>query len=193
MAARASADFIESVGFDKQGDAKSENSFGRLRTVSFNYTKQDVNGRDVEAEVELPLLSLVPIPLLQVKDAQLSFSLKIIETDSETEQRRAGVAGTAFAAAATTSPTPSRAVSMRAVYKASNNTDTTIDMKVTLNLVQSDMPAGLQQLFQIMEQASTSKQTQSAAASDTSATEVESRATMTAALDTVTPASSLKS
>lgn len=179
MAARASADFIESVGFDKRDAPESENSFGRLRTVSFNYTKQDVNGRDVEALVELPLLSLVPIPLLQVKDAQLSFSLKIIETNSQTTEPLRSVASSAFSTTATSSPP----VSMQAVYKASNNTDTTIDMKVTINLVQSDMPAGLQQLFQIMEQASTSKQTQT---DPTPVSSIDSRAMLTAAQDTAT-------
>jgi hypothetical protein len=155
MAARASAEFIENVGFVKQDD-KAENSYGRLRTVTFSYTKQDVNGRDVEEEVELPLLSLIPIPLLQIKDAQLSFNLKVIETVTETAGQK-----TASARGFDTSGTE-RPVSLMAVYKPVTNTTDNIksdtDMKVSVNLVQSDIPAGLQHLFQIMENAATSKQ-----------------------------------
>lgn len=155
MAARASAEFIESVGFVKQLEDLEKNTYGRLRTVTFSYTKQDVNGGEVREEIELPLLSLLPIPLLQIKDAQLSFNLKVVETITEGFTQRASVSG--FDSRLTEAP-----VSLMAVYKpVSNTADSTkseADMKVSVNLAQSDIPAGLQRLFQIMDNAGVSRQ-----------------------------------
>jgi hypothetical protein len=164
MAARASAEFIENIGFVKQ-DAGAENSYGRLRTITFSYSKQDVNGKNVEEEIELPLLSLIPIPLLQVKDAQLSFNIKVIDTVSTTE-RTTTSATRGFDAHGIASP-----LSLMAVYKpitnTASNTKTDTDMKVAVNLVQSDIPAGLQHLFQIMENAATSRQPEQKSMSST--------------------------
>lgn len=155
MAARASADFIESVGFVKQ-DGSDENAYGKLRTVTFSYTKQDVNGVPVIEEVELPLLSLVPIPLLQVKDAQLSFNAKIVESIAERAQTHTLIGERLKV------PASQRAVSLMGVYKSVGaSTDTvnsSTDVKITISLVQSDVPVGLQQLFQIMENAASSRQ-----------------------------------
>jgi len=169
MAARATAEFIENIGFVKQ-DEEVENSYGRLRTVTFSYSKQDVNGRDMDEEIELPLLSLIPIPLLQVKDAQLSFNIKVIETVNETTEQKKLSTARSFGAHAIETPT-----SLMAIYKpVSNSTDNTksdTDIKVTVHLVQSDVPAGLQRLFQIMENAATSRQPEKRVKSFASAVE----------------------
>lgn len=155
MAARATADFIESVGFVKDG-SKGDDGYGKLRTVTFTYSKQDVNGEERTEEVELPLLSLVPIPLLQVKDAQLAFNAKIIESVAERAQLQTLVGERLK------TPASQRAVSLMGIYKSGSTSttdkvDSTADLKVTVNLAQSDVPAGLQQLFQIMENAATSR------------------------------------
>lgn len=157
MAARASAEFIESVGFVKQ-EGKDADAYGKLRTVTFTYTKQDVNGEPVTEEVELPLLSLVPIPLLQVKDAQLTFSAKVVESATDRNQLHAPINERLRISA------PQRPVSLMAVYKPMGTTTDTAsdgaDVKVSINLVQSDIPAGLKQLFQIMENAAVSRQSE---------------------------------
>ncbi|MBE7176794.1 MAG: DUF2589 domain-containing protein [Mucilaginibacter polytrichastri] len=152
LAARASADFIRTVGFSADGE--NESDFGRMNTVSFSYTKQDVNGKTVTDEISVPILSLIPIPLLQIKEASLEFNLKLTDvTKTETKGKAAG-------------DTPVRlapAIRMKGVYggiKNSNSeTTSTVDLKVKLNIVQSDIPAGLQKLFQIMESAVQGKNT----------------------------------
>jgi hypothetical protein len=166
MAARATAEFIESIGFVKHADRSDENHYGELRTITFEYAKQDVNGREVHEEITLPLLSLIPIPMLQIKDAQLAFNIKVIDTDSSASTRARALDATRMGAtrasdAAFSTQGGAAPVGLMAVYKpattSSSSSKTESDMKVNINLVQSDMPAGLQQLFQIMENAATSR------------------------------------
>ena len=53
--ARATVDFIESVGFEVVGTER------QMRTVRMRYTKKDENGEFAEFEVDVPLLALVNV------------------------------------------------------------------------------------------------------------------------------------
>lgn len=138
LAARASAEFLESVGFVRERGTR-EDSFGRLRTVTFTYRKQDVNGKDVVEEIELPLMSLLPIPLLQIKDATLEFNLKVTDITEEDSKVRRG----------------DKWVVLKGAYATdkggSGKTETGVDLKVKINVVQSDLPVGLTKLFQVFD------------------------------------------
>ena len=67
--------FIEEFGFgtDKEGD-----DWGELKTVTFQYSND--KGKK---EVSVPLLSLFPIPMLKIKDAEIDFDLKISSIKKE--------------------------------------------------------------------------------------------------------------
>jgi hypothetical protein len=54
--ARATVDFVESVGFEPGTDGE------RMRTVRLRYRKKDENGIPADFEVEVPLLALVNVP-----------------------------------------------------------------------------------------------------------------------------------
>ncbi|UQA54909.1 DUF2589 domain-containing protein [Polyangium aurulentum] len=73
MAAQATADFIQSVGFDK----------GELRMVQFTYDHPDQSGVMKKYVVSVPLLTIVPIPLLGVQEAELSFTTTVVEMSSD--------------------------------------------------------------------------------------------------------------
>ena len=82
-AARATAEFIRDFGFEKRpSESKGDviDDFGKLRTVTFIQEKRERDGELVQYRIEIPLLSLVPIPALQIKDAELEFYVKILET-----------------------------------------------------------------------------------------------------------------
>lgn len=135
-AAQASASFIETFGFSgsKEGD-----SFGHLRSVTFTYTKQDVNGKDVTEEIQLPVLSLVPIPLLQIKDATFDFSLKITNTDEPRETKKE----------------EEKLVQLKGIFgkkpAGNDHMNQDVDINMKINIVQSDIPVGLSRLFNILE------------------------------------------
>src|SRR5439155_11165165 len=75
QAARATVEFIEKVGFITEGEHKaSELDIGSLRMAEFRYSKLDENGKTAEFVAKIPVLSLVPIPGIQVKNAKISFN-----------------------------------------------------------------------------------------------------------------------
>ena len=78
--AQSTADFINRVGFDEEG---------KVRNVDFGYEKK-VNNEDgttdvQEMKVHVPILSIVPIPNLQVDQVGITFDMEVKESEqSET-------------------------------------------------------------------------------------------------------------
>jgi len=79
QAAQATAEFIEQVGFEA---SPGEGVLGKLRMVTFTYEKS--KGKDAEEvqQVKIPLLSLVTIPNIRVKQADLNYSVKVADIQS---------------------------------------------------------------------------------------------------------------
>jgi hypothetical protein len=75
QAAQATARFIQEIGFESSQDEPLQ--FGRLKTVTFRYSKTSVGGTISQLEVEIPVLSIVPIPTLQIREAEIDFSVEI--------------------------------------------------------------------------------------------------------------------
>ena len=82
------ADFIKNVGFDEKGNAQ---------TVSFQYERPVVNkdqGIDVERmKINAPMLSIVPIPNLQVDNVDVIFNMEVHETVRNEEKAVASITG----------------------------------------------------------------------------------------------------
>lgn len=153
LAAQASAEFIEAVGFSKDSNTPSD-GFGHIKTVSFTYKQQNVNGEEETKEIAIPILSLVPIPMLQIKDATLEFNLKISETSAKqkTTGNNIPLADTSLTYKNDTG------LALRGVYVPTNvSTQSDIDLKLKINVVQADIPVGLSRLFQIMDIAVSNK------------------------------------
>lgn len=88
QAAKATANFIKEMGFKEAPSAGGQDTveefgrqvdFGDLRMVKFRSQRRHADGSKREFQVEVPLLSLLPIPALQIKDAELEFYAKIVE------------------------------------------------------------------------------------------------------------------
>ena len=154
LAAQASAEFIETVGFVKNNANQVE--FGKLKTITFNFKKQNVNGSEDDCEVTVPLLSILPIPLLQIKDATIEFNLKLTDVTQikPVKERRVISPNKSFRG--------DNLIFLKGIYGTTylkeKNTKTDIDMKVKINISQSDIPVGLSKLFQIFDIAISSKQ-----------------------------------
>lgn len=141
--ARATVDFVEDVGFEETTDGD------RLRTVKLRYSKKDENGVPAEFEAEVPLLTLVNIPSLAVKQAKLSFSYDLVTAVEETKPS-AGVLPmiTKLEAARLTGFVRSPATSTSTAPGTTRRT-TSIDLEVTLE--QQEMPLGVERLFDLAE------------------------------------------
>lgn len=137
QAARATVDFVEDVGFESTPEGET------LRTVAIRYSKRDENGEVAEFEVEVPLLALVNVPVLAVKQAKLAFSYDVMtqaearSTESAEIVRRPALL-TGFVRS---KPTPSTGPVAKSVAS--------IDLDVTLE--QQEMPVGVERLFDLAE------------------------------------------
>ena len=159
--ARATVDFIESVGFEVVGTER------QMRTVRMRYTKKDENGEFAEFEVDVPLLALVNVPSLAVKQAVLTFGYDVVTATS-------GTTPTVTPPTAPTPPTDVSALPMigrinpailtgfvrpTTIAPVSPGASTTtppsakrttaVDLVVTLE--QQDIPIGIERLFDLAE------------------------------------------
>lgn len=74
--ANSTADFINKVGFDKDG---------KVRTVAFAYQKRSMNEDGTsnldEMKVDVPMLAIVPIPNLQVDEVNILFDMEVKQSE----------------------------------------------------------------------------------------------------------------
>jgi len=125
MAAKATSDFIQNVGFDK----------GELRMVQFSY-QQVVPGVGAKRyTVSVPLLTLVPIPILGIDKAEISFTTTIVEMSQDDSQAPKLHAKLAAEMAST---------------KGGDSASETTNVKFTLSMSRSDVPAGLTGIFGLL-------------------------------------------
>lgn len=150
QSARATVEFINDVGFLPPATGQPE----RLRTLRFTYSKLDENQQRAEFTVEVPLLSLVEIPMVSVKKATVSFAYEITQATP--------------APAASAPPGPRRAlfaqVSAPAVLKG-RVTDRApagqerANIQVQVDLEKSPPPIGLDRILDILQVATAETKT----------------------------------
>lgn len=74
--ANSTADFINKIGFDKEG---------KVRTVAFAYQKRSMNEDGTsnldEMKVDVPMLAIVPIPNLQVDEVNILFDMEVKQSE----------------------------------------------------------------------------------------------------------------
>lgn len=157
LAAQTSVDFIRSVGFETQDDSEA---FGPVRQVTFTYSSRDTTtGDDRTVTLNVPLLTIIPIPFLRIDDMTIDFTSKITEEMLRTTKRDTAVEADAelsvkysnflspvkvgFKASVSTKHSSSSATSNR--YK----TEHTININV--RVVQDDIPAGMSRVLDILE------------------------------------------
>lgn len=133
---------------------KETGEAGNLRTLDFTYRSHDVNGMRLQ-RISIPLLTLVPLPLLQVKEADFDFDIQIVDalradTDA-TFSLRSGMSSS-------NGDTSHEGVKLRvlmapaaggSVSKTSTQQSLTANMKVKVRMQQADMPGGLSNLLHL--------------------------------------------
>ena len=133
--------FIEEFGFgsDKEGD-----DWGELKTVTFQYSND--KGKK---EVSVPLLSLFPIPMLKIKDAEIDFDLKISSIKKEyiSSIKKESIKKVVIRGAIA----PSSRLSQQKLSSG------TAQISVKVNLVEEDLTPGLTNFYNLMAGAVTTE------------------------------------
>jgi hypothetical protein len=170
QAAQASADFIRRVGFDT-GRAVADSTgasalqdggdLGPLRVAKFSQTRIGPDGKPQELTIQIPVLSLFPIPLLQVKTADFDFGVRILSRVPLEGQKSED--SKVVAASGKLKPedflSPGRVELKGSVSGHSNDPKSTSEMhmKVRIHMDQADVPAGLLTLLNLMGQGVTTQ------------------------------------
>jgi len=146
QAAMATARFIRDVGFTGP-PPEAPDRLGELQMARFTRRRRLANGRESSTEVAIPLLTMLPIPALQIRDAQLDFTIRVLQTEVFPEQRQELVRNLQLKSETAVSPP----ATIRATFARDRTADRrrSVDMLVRMkvNIQQSDMPGGLAKLL----------------------------------------------
>jgi hypothetical protein len=172
-AAKATLEFIQTVGFvtpESEGDeTETDLQAGQLRMAEFRYRKLDENNEISEFVASVPVLSLVPIPGLQIKDAKLSLAVKLSDIVAETPSPKTSTGQPTTLQPQPSSPQPTalrnpflsrlRPVPYKLLAKpaATSGTKTqemkgTFHVDIQVSLQQADIPLGLEKILELMDQ-----------------------------------------
>ena len=152
QSAAATAHFIRNVGFKPPDDAALE-EFGDLQMARFKTVRRGADGADEEVEVQIPLLTLLPIPALQIRDATLDYVVKVVQTEALPPTRQHKAQNPAKG----TSVSDEVPATLRATFASEprpggrRSMDMLVKMKVRIE--QADMPAGLSRLINLAGEA----------------------------------------
>ncbi len=148
QSAAATAHFIRSVGFKPPDDARLE-EFGDLQMARFKTVRRGADGGEEEVEVQIPLLTLLPIPALQIRDATLDYVVKVVQTEALPPRQRQPTHNPGEG----TPLSDEVPATLRATFASEprpggrRSMDMLVKMKVRIE--QADMPAGLSRLINL--------------------------------------------
>ncbi|GMQ28706.1 DUF2589 domain-containing protein [Algoriphagus confluentis] len=153
IAAKATAEFIQEVGFSKTSTS-SEEDFGEVRNIIFSYQKVEADGSSKTAKIAVPLLTIIPIPSLKVAEAEIEFDLALSQPDqSASVPKSGGSIGNKFIGDTSAlrlkgifgkKPTPNQPNTTQAA---------TANMNVKIRLAQAEPAIGMVQLLNILDNA----------------------------------------
>ena len=81
LSAQKYLDFLMKFAFESFDPVTGRT--GQLRLITFAYTEQGADGKTHRREASIPLLTLIPLPLLHVEEADFDFDIKIIDALTE--------------------------------------------------------------------------------------------------------------
>ncbi len=151
LSAQKYLDYLMHIAFENYDPVTGKT--GKLRTMTFTYNEQDLGGVQKKS-ISIPMLTLVPLPLLQVKEADFDFDIKILDALSESVEEKFSIedgksvseqpgAGS-FKMRASLAPQQSTAQ-----HKGDLQQSLAANMKVKVKMRQADMPAGLSNLLHL--------------------------------------------
>lgn len=151
FAAHATFDYIEKVGFMKIGEGEGKKEI--LRKINFIYNTRTVsndNGPDTvtDLKVDVPLLTLLPVPVMEIDNIDLNFSFDISEIVSN-ESTQSGQIDASFGYEGW-----GVKVNVNGKYAQNNlsydKTERNANLTIKLHARQAPIPEGLSKLLEIL-------------------------------------------
>lgn len=150
ISARRYLNYLLELAFESYDRETGE--VGKLRTLDFTYATHDVGGARMQ-RVSIPLLTLVPLPLLQVKEADFDFDIQIVDAVSSdrdaTFSLKNGTSGDGDNPEGVKLRVSMAAANAEGSVKSTTQQSLTANMKVKVRMEQADMPGGLSNLLHL--------------------------------------------
>lgn len=150
ISARRYLNYLLELAFESYDRETGE--VGKLRTLDFTYGTHDVGGARMQ-RVSIPLLTLVPLPLLQVKEADFDFDIQIVDAVSSdkdaTFSLKNGTSGDGDNPEGVKLRVSMAAANAEGRVKSTTQQSLTANMKVKVRMEQADMPGGLSNLLHL--------------------------------------------
>lgn len=147
LSAQKYLDYLMRVAFESFNPVTGET--GKLRMLTFTYNEQDVNGSS-KKNVSIPLLTLIPLPLLHVEEADFDFDIKILDALSENVEEKFSVEnGESVKQPQSTGFKMRASLAPQREVKDNLQQSLSANMKVKVKMRQADMPAGLSNLLHL--------------------------------------------
>lgn len=168
LAAQSTIEFIHKVGFKTASggfepddfifdDTSADADAGELRNVTFTYDKKDETDTVSSFKLTVPLLSVAPIPYLRIDEMTIDFSAKLTDAierkTSSSFNLNTSVSGkySAFWSPIKMSFRVSATYNTKTATRASQKREYRMDIHV--RAVQDEIPAGLDKVLDILEDA----------------------------------------
>lgn len=151
LSAQKYLEYVMRVAFESYNPETGDT--GKLRMMTFSYNEQDATGSHKRI-VSIPLLTLVPLPLLHVEEADFDFDIKILDALSESVDEKFSIeegasvidrpAVTNFKMRASLAPKQGELS-----HSGDLQQSLSANMKVKVKMRPADMPAGLSNLLHL--------------------------------------------
>ena len=133
--------FVEQVGFKRNEDGQLEMQF-----LTFDMMRLDVDGKLRKHTVKIPILTLLPLPMLTIKEANINFDLtveRVLPTKQSPQPDRPNRPSDL-----TLIPRKTRAKLVTRVARTKKGpAETRTDMTVSVRMGQSDLTLGIERLL----------------------------------------------
>lgn len=144
-AAQASVDFIKQLAFTSGPEPLLPADTGRVRMLVFYFERPRAGGRAERVRIEVPLLTVVPLPYLRLEEVTIDFKVGVAASSEQgtTSQDFLSPGSRLQLAAKLSSKKDSRST-RRSRYAV----ETTLDFH--LRAVRDDLPTGMQHLMSVL-------------------------------------------
>lgn len=168
IAANTTAEFIKTVGFNNIGDDK--NPKYEVNSVSFKYgVRSGGDGRS--GEISVPLLTVVPVPFIRVKETTVDFNFRINATAMDTSKQSTS-ASVGASGGFKFGLFGSMDFNVKGSYSSEKESKSTVDktgeLRIHVNAVQDEMPEGLRSMLSLLKELISIPTTQAAAGGSSS-------------------------
>lgn len=152
MAAESTVNFIKNMGFDQEGNPQYVTfKYQKSATQAEGEAKQ--SDQNEMMEMQVPFLTLIPIPFIRVDEATIDFNAKInaVNYSAKTSDhkfdagsdRRKGFIGRLLGIKAS--------YSYKSTTNSGNRVERTFTLAIHVRAVQDEMPGGMEKILGILE------------------------------------------